>query len=214
MNSDNLPSNICTECIEKINSIYEFRTNCIKNQEVLLVRVDQLKQDNCTIKIENCQLDNYQDAEENDNLMDSINKHLQNETDKKLSKSENKKKSKTTIKKGKIVNSKEIGKLKYQQLLRPCDVCGKMIERARLEAHSNRHKGIQPYACNIENCNRTFYSSYLLTAHKTSYHVARVFKCRICEKPYNLQKSLYNHEQKHNTPKYNCQICGRQYKNR
>lgn len=102
---------------------------------------------------------------------------------------------------------------RYQQLLQPCDICGKMLEKSRLEAHKNQHLGIKPYNCDVQNCDRQFYSQYLIAAHKRMHHSKNSYQCSQCENTYSLQKSLYNHEQKHKEPRYDCEICGRKYKN-
>lgn len=103
---------------------------------------------------------------------------------------------------------------RYKQLLRPCDICGKMVEKSRMEAHTNQHLNVRPYACDLNNCNKQFYSAYALTTHKRVHHTNQTFECKICSKTYTLQKSLYNHEQKHKAPRYTCNVCGRKYKNR
>lgn len=101
---------------------------------------------------------------------------------------------------------------KYKQLLRPCEMCGKMLEKSRMETHTNQHLNDRPYTCDL--CNKKFYSAYTLTSHKRSHHSNLVFVCKLCPKAYTLQKSLYNHEQKHKEPRYTCKVCGRKYKNR
>lgn len=101
----------------------------------------------------------------------------------------------------------------YQANLRPCDMCGKMVEKSRMQSHTNQHLGLQPYTCDVPECGKTFFCPYRLTSHKRNHHSATIYTCEICGKSYSIQKSLYNHKQKHLEPKYNCKICERKYKN-
>lgn len=112
------------------------------------------------------------------------------------------------------IELKEKRKLNYRNLLRPCDICGKMVEKSRLESHNNKHFNIQPYTCDVKNCGKKFYSSYLLSYHKKNYHSTNQYHCDQCNRVYSIKKSLYNHQQKHKEPRYFCKICGKKYKNR
>lgn len=124
-------------------------------------------------------------------------------------------KIKTKVKKRKIKEKPEKDDRRsiYQANLRPCDMCGKMVEKSRMQSHTNQHLGLQPYTCDAADCGKTFFCPYRLTSHKRNHHSSTVYTCEICGKSYSIQKSLYNHKQKHLEPKYNCKICDRKYKN-
>lgn len=128
---------------------------------------------------------------------------------------EEEEKTKPKIKKRKIKEKphKEDRQSIYQANLRPCDMCGKMVEKSRMQSHTNQHLGLEPYTCDVPDCGKTFFCPYRLTSHKRNHHSSTVYTCEICGKSYSIQKSLYNHKQKHLEPKYNCKICERKYKN-
>jgi hypothetical protein len=109
---------------------------------------------------------------------------------------------------------KERSRAKYQTYLRPCDVCGQMIHKFRMQYHINTHNGVTPFKCDgDENCTRAFSCPYMLAVHKRDHHMSRVFTCELCGKSYTVQNSLRNHKQReHMAPKYECSVCGRKYK--
>lgn len=197
---DQLPYVICVNCSTSLENFDKFRKSCIKTQ-VLLSQLFTAKstQDECTKTFNHdvvkavcpseCPRQECQDEEISPEIYEK------NPNRKHLTKEER----------------REI----YRASLRPCDKCGVMIEKTRLEQHSNQHLGVQPYRCDRDECDgKSFFSSHLLRKHMTHYHSGRSFTCEICGKSYNLQKSYYNHQQKHKEPRYNCKFCHRRYKNK
>jgi uncharacterized Zn-finger protein len=109
---------------------------------------------------------------------------------------------------------KDKGKAIYQQLLKECGVCGKMIEKNRMDGHMNKHQDIRPYECNTEGCGKTFYCKLLLRLHQKSMHSSESVACRFCSKTFPSERSLYSHELRHkNTNRYECELCNRKFNN-
>lgn len=109
---------------------------------------------------------------------------------------------------------KDKGKAIYQQLLKECGECGKMIEKNRMDGHLNKHRGIRPFECTEEGCGKTFYCKLLLRLHQKSMHSSDSVACKFCSKVFPSERSLYSHELRHkNANRYECELCNRKFNN-
>uniref|UniRef100_A0A1Q3EYU9 Putative c2h2-type zn-finger protein n=1 Tax=Culex tarsalis TaxID=7177 RepID=A0A1Q3EYU9_CULTA len=105
-------------------------------------------------------------------------------------------------------NEKEI----YRSLLVKCEICGKSVERNRMEGHRNRHDDIRPYKCPAEDCGTNFHCKISLRLHYNNRHGEDEFACDLCSKVYNSRKTLYHHRRETHTEKqFGCDQCGLQF---
>lgn len=126
--------------------------------------------------------------------------------------SQKKKSSRTKVKK--IADTREKGKDIYQKLLKKCSECSKLVEKNRMDGHMNKHLGLRPYACEVDDCDKTFYCKLLLRLHRTSIHTGQSVTCEVCNKTFPSERSLYSHNLRHkNENRYNCNHCERKFNN-
>jgi hypothetical protein len=223
---DNL--RMCINCFECLRTFNDYRTNCI-NIHDRLIKLDLRE------KIEELDPDKYvveELTETNDEMIEFtetddeellLNNPVKNEeivyaVEKILSDSEYQEEiiiSKASIKASpskKLDTSMEKGKEIYQKLLQKCLICGKMIEKNRMEGHINKHNNLRPYSCT--ECNKEFYCKQLLRLHKTSIHTNIKVKCEICDKLFPSARALYSHNLRHkNENRYVCSLCDKKFNN-
>uniref|UniRef100_A0A182M1D1 C2H2-type domain-containing protein n=1 Tax=Anopheles culicifacies TaxID=139723 RepID=A0A182M1D1_9DIPT len=111
--------------------------------------------------------------------------------------------------------SKISGRELYKSLLTDCHICGKKIERNRLEGHINRHSGRRPYGCPVEGCSSRFHCKHACRLHVRCRHGSETFACGTCGKEYKARRDLLGHiRETHVEPKFNCDICGKMFTTR
>ncbi|XP_041765415.1 transcription factor E4F1-like [Anopheles merus] len=111
--------------------------------------------------------------------------------------------------------SKISGRELYKSLLTECNICGKMIERNRLEGHINRHSGRRPYACHIEGCSSRFHCKHACRLHVRCRHGSESFTCTECGKVYKARRDLLGHiRETHVEPRFQCDVCGKKFTTR
>lgn len=111
-------------------------------------------------------------------------------------------------------DTREKGKDIYQKLLKKCTECEKMVEKNRMDGHMNKHRGVRPYVCEVDDCDKTFYCKLLLRLHRTSIHTGQSVMCEVCNKTFPSERSLYSHNLRHkNENRYNCSHCDRKFNN-
>ncbi|XP_037935731.1 zinc finger protein 664-like [Teleopsis dalmanni] len=73
----------------------------------------------------------------------------------------------------------------------PCDKCDKVYKsRAGLHVHKYNHSDVRKFACDVENCSKSYFSPKLLQAHKRIVHRADYyFVCETCG--YRTKKKNY-----------------------
>ncbi|XP_052867238.1 zinc finger protein 568-like [Anopheles cruzii] len=107
------------------------------------------------------------------------------------------------------------GKALYRSLLMECTTCGKMIERNRMEGHTNKHKGIRPYACGTDGCEATFHCKHARRLHIRCRHGNESFPCEACGKAYKARRDLLGHIREcHSEPRFECDLCPKKFTTR
>lgn len=100
----------------------------------------------------------------------------------------------------------------YRSLLLECEICGKSVERNRMEGHRNRHEDIRPYKCPALDCGTEFHCKISLRLHFNNRHSTDEFACDLCSKVYNSRKTLYHHKREtHAEKQFKCDQCGLQF---
>ncbi|XP_058815025.1 zinc finger protein 614-like [Topomyia yanbarensis] len=89
-----------------------------------------------------------------------------------------------------------------------CDICGKTIQKVLIESHLNRHRGVQPYAC--EQCGLQFHCKNNFRKHvQRSHAINDEVACEICDKVLVSQIAYKQHLRSvHRERKFQCVICG------
>ncbi|GBP63668.1 Zinc finger protein 225 [Eumeta japonica] len=94
--------------------------------------------------------------------------------------------------------------------LKPCDVCGKMMQRASLRHHNAvAHSGLGPVC---EHCGKRFANKIRLDEHCRAKHGYEKYKCSICEFRSSGLMAMRNHERRHRGEKpFVCETCGAKF---
>lgn len=112
--------------------------------------------------------------------------------------------------------TEEENKAKYQATLRPCHICGKMVENKRMQSHINKHNGIKPFNCDFEGCDSKFTSTEKLTRHKRNQHTGPEYTCEVCGSKFKTKNNFFVHKRTHTGVKerhYTCTTCNNSYSN-
>ncbi|XP_058445884.1 zinc finger protein 268-like [Malaya genurostris] len=89
-----------------------------------------------------------------------------------------------------------------------CDICGKAIQKVLIESHLNRHRGIQPYAC--DQCGLQFHCKNNFRKHVLRSHAVNdEVQCEMCNKVIKSQIAYKQHLRSvHQERKFECVVCG------
>ncbi|XP_059614642.1 zinc finger protein 3 homolog [Phlebotomus argentipes] len=235
------PPTICTGCLRYVESIKTFKSQCVKNDE--LIRKGMFGQ---AVKAE---FDEYHDvaadvtfsssspaAEECAGLEEDV-KEEQAESAESVEEEEEdfvdedfpeetyevkpKKKRKPYKKRAKKVkheaeaNSGELKAKKKQQnrTLKVCYICGKTTTNQTL--HLIRHSDLTPYKCDYPECTKA-YKTYLgLRYHKYTHTDYRPHVCEICGRGFARRSKMVVHMLVHtNERNFPCELCGKAFKQR
>uniref|UniRef100_A0A8D7ZTG6 Zinc finger protein 2 n=1 Tax=Culex pipiens TaxID=7175 RepID=A0A8D7ZTG6_CULPI len=88
-----------------------------------------------------------------------------------------------------------------------CELCGKSRPANQMEEHMNKHRGVQPYACEVLGCVAKFYGAAGLKGHVKRTHSDDQLPCPECGKVFTCETTLANHRKSHAEKPYACEIC-------
>jgi hypothetical protein len=191
---DNLPQTICNVCVQKLNSIIEFRMIILnsdaqlKSQQIIVGRLKEalsaaIKRPQKHVQKSENQVCGdpasyvYEDIKVDiDNVkleIDDIKLEI-DDTIKEQNSEENENK--------KGARHKEY-KQKSKKKLYSCEECGKTFRyNSQYVAHNSRHTGEMPYHCDI--CNKGFLVKCFMLYHRRIHLDEQPFKCDECTKAF------------------------------
>lgn len=94
-----------------------------------------------------------------------------------------------------------------------CLTCGKLVERARMDGHRNRHLGLQPFQCVQSGCVARFACKVALRLHRNNVHSEAQYPCSMCDRVFTSKKKYYDHRMNvHSGKCFSCDICGARFR--
>jgi hypothetical protein len=175
---DNLPQAICNVCVQKLNSIIEFRM-------IILSSDAQLKSQKIIVtqKSENQVCGDSASYESEEVKLDIHDVKLEAETEIKFEPDDTIKEqnSKRTVSKG---GPQHRGyERQRNKKLYKCERCDKTFpHKSRYIVHNRSHTGERPFCCDI--CNKGFATKSFMVYHKRIHLDERPFKCDECTKAF------------------------------
>jgi hypothetical protein len=165
---DNLPQTICNVCVQKLDSIIEFRSLILNSDAELKIKWQNKK---VTQKSENEISGACDDVKlEIDEVKLEIDETIREQNDEGHSSRKGVKHRKYTPKKRK-------------KKLYKCEECDVTFNcKFKYVAHNTRHTGDMPYHCDI--CNKGFPMKYRVRYHRRVHFNERPFKCDECTKTF------------------------------
>jgi uncharacterized Zn-finger protein len=193
---DNLPQTICNVCVQKLDSIIEFRSLILNSDAELKIKWQNKK---IIQKSENEISGASDDIKlEIDEVKLEIDETIREQNDEGHSSRKGVKHRKYTPKKRK----------KNLYKCEECDVTFKC--KYKYVAHNTRHTGNMPYHCDI--CNKGFSMKYRVRYHRRVHFEDRPFKCDECTKAFKFQASLKMHKKLHqNVRPHKCDMCDKSF---
>ncbi|KAK6641211.1 hypothetical protein RUM44_012920 [Polyplax serrata] len=92
-----------------------------------------------------------------------------------------------------------------------CPHCGKQFfEERNYHRHLLTHEGIKPFACDVDGCEKSFYTLFELNRHKKYHNNTRDFVCPYCSKSFHEANHLTVHVRTHTGERpYVCPHCNK-----
>ncbi|XP_055639397.1 zinc finger protein 62 homolog [Toxorhynchites rutilus septentrionalis] len=218
-NDKPLPSKVCALCTFKVKDFFEYRLKCLNVQPILQQKLDESCKSTDDI-VQSPMFDvpqTYevlQEYEELEQVVEEvgINKLPNNEQNKSNSTVNLRKCPKVAYTHKKKRKPPRTANEIYRSLLLTCDVCGKLVQRNRMEGHQNRHLNLRPYPC--DECGAAFHCPTLLQMHKRTHKSSEELPCDLCGKVFSSKRAIYAHKrEKHAEKKFKCEECGSMFVN-
>ncbi|XP_059048750.1 uncharacterized protein LOC131843980 [Achroia grisella] len=203
--SDNMPSQICFNCLRDLDVAYKFRRKCqeIDKQlrctgmrEIKLEKKDEDAKHNVdSTKNEPERTDSddmdahYDDSEPVENITREVQSPVKIETQDVVQK------------------RRKVRKEKYDYW-KICEVCGKHTRN--LVSHLDMHVSGKRYSCNL--CDKKFKFKSGLVIHKAIHDPTPRKTCEVCGKTFHILAQYRRHFVYHaNERKYECETCGKRF---
>jgi rubrerythrin len=205
--SDQLPSEICLDCLKALENAYNFRKKCqdvdkhFRSNAGKKIKIEILVDENQ----ENIIFDNSTGEKVEHNDLDDVDHFddIPNETEIKINSKPSLKKETTKVMK----KRKKARKLKYDYW-KICEVCGKHTRN--LVSHLDMHSTGKPYSCNV--CDKKFKFKSGLLIHKAVHDPTPRKTCEVCGKTFHALAQYRRHFVYHaNERKFGCDTCGKRF---
>lgn len=202
--SDNLPSQICFNCIAELENAYKFRRKCQEIDKQFRsaqhkVKIEiQLKNE----QVHNNNNDDREGPNDDANVFDDNDMHYDVEPIGVEAKTEVKPKVKKTV-----VRKKKGQKARYDYW-KVCEICGKHTRN--LTSHMDMHSSAKTYSCDV--CEKKFKFKAGLIIHKAVHDPTPRKTCEVCGKTFHILAQYRRHFVYHaNERKYACETCGKRF---
>jgi uncharacterized Zn-finger protein len=209
---DNLPQVICKVCVQKLNSIIEFRMIILnsdaqlKTQKVIVGRLKEAlsaairRPQKLVQKSENQVCGDSASCESQEIKLDIHDIKLEIET-------EIKQEPDNTIKEQNVKGMHD--KIHIRDLPFRCDICNKgFAAKWRMVYHRRIHLEERPFKC--DECTKAFKFQASLRMHKRIHQGIRPYKCDLCDKTFRQSGHLNIHRRGHTGEKpHICEYCSK-----
>lgn len=183
---DNLPKNLCEQCLTDLTYFYEFINKCRKSEEILQTTVKANAGNVIEIKVEEVDT-----PTESDFSIKTFT--VKEESDVK------------PIKKRKIVKRIHHPSKPYCDL---CDVLFKSFDEYREHKRNVKHPRSRNFEC--VHCQKRFCSSTHLVGHMRVHTKERPYACKLCSATFTHKCNLRRHARVHTHEKpYTCTVCSK-----
>lgn len=88
-----------------------------------------------------------------------------------------------------------------------CPLCHRLIMAVSMEGHLNRHKGIQPFKCEIGCSKEKFFCNEQRKSHYQDVHGWHAYECDICHQFFHTGRSCRVHKMNAHGQGHECQDC-------
>lgn len=197
--SENLPSQICYNCLQELESAYKFRRKCQKADKQFRSAENKIKleyqipvnQDDTTFIMGD-------DMDRTDFEIDTNDKDI----------TISKKQIISAVKKEKpMKRRRNIRKSRYDYW-KICEICGKNTKN--LISHLDAHNIEKKYSCDI--CDKKFKFKSGLIIHKAIHNPTPRKTCEVCGKTFHILAQYRKHFVYHaNERKFECETCGKRF---
>lgn len=220
-----LPSDICSSCLEELYIAFSFRSKCLTINERFKTYCEQSdiynKQDDISLNLfsEDSQCGTEQDLISQKTVLqeDITGNKINKETSFQCDICTKALKSLTSLLRHKVLmheKRKHVGKVTGFGSNRRfhCTSCSYSTPHSQtLTNHMRRHEGDRPYIC---ECGKSFTQTSSLTAHRKTHSSTTYFTCTMCGKQFKFAYALKAHQSVHEDGRYPCQICHKVLKQR
>ncbi|XP_055698715.1 zinc finger protein 43-like [Phlebotomus papatasi] len=233
------PATICIGCLRYIESFRSFRSQCVKNDELLrkgmfeqpikaefedfpdvapditLTTESPVPDESVEVNLgEGVKEEDADEESEEGDFGEDFALEAYEVKPKKKRKPYKKRMKKVKLEEEEEPEGEEKKKKKQQnRTLKVCYICGKTTTNQTL--HLIRHSDLTPYKCDYPDCTKA-YKTYLgLRYHKYTHTDYRPHVCEICGRGFARRSKMVVHMLVHtNERNFPCELCGKAFKQR
>ncbi|XP_065073975.1 zinc finger protein 70-like [Ochlerotatus camptorhynchus] len=216
---DRYPENICSICMERLETIDAFRKQCEKAQEHLQQNFIKLPKDEpkCISEVLVCFVGDSELLNDSTNLEPPDDEdHLGDKADNKESSSEyNPENEESSSEEEAAFEGKNTGK--HDEKLK-CPVCDKIFRTLAIKNnHLYLHSDVKEFSCN--ECGKSFKTKRYLRKHKDYVHAFGDHECATCGMKFTKTSKYQYHLESHNRSEkprkeFKCSLCDKLFVHR
>lgn len=225
--TDNLPTQICLNCVRELENAYKFRRKCQetdKGYRKTTLTPHNIKTENTTDEHHNetLQIVEIESIKTNDEASMELEEDVDTNFDNDLAEKEiraipqlfltrdTKPEKKSVIRKAapKVIRKKKKMRKDKYVYYKICDICGKHTRN--LKSHLDTHSSGKSYSCDV--CDKKFKFKSGLIIHKSIHDPTPRKKCEVCGKTFHILAQYRRHFVYHaNERKFECETCGKRF---